>query len=204
MNNLNKLIETNPEESIVQDFLERYPASIIGSKYALSNALIAKLPLGVDFVTDFAWVNPRSGPTYVYLIEIEKPSKLIFNQDDSFTQAFNHAYGQVEDWLGWTSRNQNTLRDILAPLRPDFLLPPFFATRGVLIYGRESELNDNNRRKERWSQKGLSNPFIEVRTYDGWAREMDNHIPPRDGDVSYLSTMHYSNRSYHKKEFPDE
>ncbi|EDI9436924.1 hypothetical protein GEM69_20330, partial [Salmonella enterica] len=70
MNELIKLIDTNPEEATVQNFFEKHPASIIGTAYALSNTLIAKLPLGVDFVTDFTWVNPRSGPTYVYIIEI--------------------------------------------------------------------------------------------------------------------------------------
>lgn len=198
MNELIKLIDTNPEEATVQNFFEKHPASIIGTAYALSNTLIAKLPLGVDFVTDFTWVNPRSGPTYVYIIEIEKPSKSIFNQDNSFTQSFNHAYGQVEDWLGWCYRNQGTFRDILIPLKSHNDLLSFFAVRGILIYGRDSELN-NSRRKERWTQKGLSNPFIEVRTYDGWAREKNNTIPPHNGLASYLSTVHYSNRSYIKK-----
>ncbi|WP_019080319.1 Shedu immune nuclease family protein [Yersinia enterocolitica] len=202
MNELIKLIDTNPEEAKIQKFFEKHPASIIGAAYALSNTLIAKLPLGVDFVTDFTWVNPRSGPTYVYLIEIEKPSKLIFNQDGSFTKNFNHAYGQVEDWLGWCARNQSTLRDTLAPLKSHDDLPPFFAVRGILIYGRDSELN-NKRREERWIQKGLSNPFIEVRTYDGWARERNNNIPPHDNLANYLSTAHYSNRSYINKNLPN-
>lgn len=129
MNELIALSNTDPEESTVQKFFEKHPASIIGTAYALSNALIAKLPLGVDFVTDFTWVNPRSGPTYVYLIEIEKPSKSIFNKDDSFTQSFNHVYGQVEDWLGWYARNQDAFRDIFVPLKSHNDLPPFFAVR---------------------------------------------------------------------------
>ncbi|EAO6780596.1 DUF4263 domain-containing protein [Salmonella enterica subsp. enterica] len=202
MNELIALINTDPEESTVQKFFEKHPASIIGTAYALSNALIAKLPLGVDFVTDFTWVNPRSGPTYVYLIEIEKPSKSIFNKDDSFTQSFNHAYGQVEDWLGWYARNQDAFRDILVPLKYHNDLPPFFAVRGILIYGRDSELS-NNRREERWVQKGLSNPFVEVRTYDGWGREKNNTIPPHDILSDYLSTVHYSNRSYINKDLPE-
>jgi hypothetical protein len=71
-----------------------------------------------------------------------------------------------------------------------------------LNYGRGSELS-NNRREERWVQKGLSNPFIEVRTYDGWVREKNNTIPPHDILSDYLSTVHYSNRFYINKDLPE-
>ncbi|MCU5773975.1 DUF4263 domain-containing protein [Erwiniaceae bacterium BAC15a-03b] len=199
MNSLVALADTNPPESVIQHFFEQNPHAICGSDFVHANSLISKFCLGSDYETDFAYVNPQSGPTFLYLVEIERPDKPIFNKNDSFTQEFNHAFQQIEDWFVWCSNNCTNLRNTLTPLKRGYNLPPFFVIRGILIYGRASEIN-NTRRKERWTQKVSSSHYINIRTYDGWAREMDRFLPGdgEDSPFGYVETVRYSQREFKK------
>lgn len=150
MNYFFDLLNQNPKEQKVQRFLEENPSMICGADYVMDNAVISKLRLGADHATDFAYVNPQSGCTYLHLIEIEKPSKRIFKKNDEFTHGFYQAYQQVEDWLGWCSRNRDGIREILEPLREKSGdLVGYYNPRGLLIFGRDSEIN-SVRRRERW------------------------------------------------------
>lgn len=108
-----RLLDTGPEETVVQAFLEAHPAMVCGTDYVMASSLISKLPLGKDFVPDFAYVNPQSGRTFLKLFEIKKPDARIFTKHDQFTHRFQRAYQQVEDYIGWCHRNGSALRELL-------------------------------------------------------------------------------------------
>lgn len=195
-NNFLELIDKGASESRVQEFLERNPAIVCGSAYLMGDAVISKFRLGVDLVTDFAYVNPRSGSTLLFLVEIEDPGKPIFNKDDQFTEHFNQAYQQLEDWLGWCVSHREELRQLFLPLTSiSGENPASYVPRGLLIYGRRAELT-SARRRERWQSKSASNPFVVVRTYDGFCEDRRNFIPP-DGSLSGRTVcVSYRNRRF--------
>lgn len=199
LNELIKLVDQEPLEQTVQEYLEDNPSAICGAKYVMGNGIISKLPLGNNYITDFAYINPQSGYTFLHLIEIEKPGKSIFTKNDEFTQEFKQALQQVQDWLQWCSINHPYIRDLFEPLREMFDESVWlYNVRALLIYGRQSEIN-NARRKDRWSQQKTNNPFIEIRTYDGFAREMNHFLPPNNNFVDMVNTYHYVQRSFKLK-----
>ncbi|CZF82788.1 hypothetical protein GCE9029_03440 [Grimontia celer] len=202
MNDLINLVDKEPLEQPVQEFLEKCPSAICGTKYIMGNCVISKLPLGNEYKTDFAYINPQSGYTFLHLVEIEKPGKSIFTQSDEFTKEFNQALQQVNDWIYWCSNNSGYLYNLLEPLRQrsgDSV--GYYNARGLLIYGRSSEIN-NIRRKERWAQKTTENNFIEIRTYDGFAREMNSFLPPNNLYNEVIDTYHYVQREFKLKRNP--
>ncbi|EIA3182955.1 TPA: Shedu immune nuclease family protein [Vibrio parahaemolyticus] len=199
MNDLIDLVDKKPLEQPVQEFLEKNPAAICGANYVLGRCVISKLPLGNEYKTDFAYVNPQSGCTFLHLVEIEKPDKSIFTKNDEFTKEFNQALQQVNDWLFWCANNSQYLYDFFEPLRQksgDSI--GYYNARGLLIYGRNSEIN-NVRRKERWSQKTRENNFIEIRTYDGFAKEMNSFLPPNTLFNNMVDLYHYVQRDFKPK-----
>lgn len=196
-NTLEALLQTNPEERDCQNFFESNVGAICGSGYFMGNAVIRKFPLGTDYVTDFSYVNPQSGRCFVYLVELESPSKSIFTKNDQFTQDFNQALQQVNDWLIWCSKNRESLNQQLEPLRRksgDAIT--MYAPRGILIYGRSAEIN-SIQRQDRWTAKTEENHHIQIRTYDGWARERKDFLTGSNFP-GYLECVAYQNRNYNK------
>lgn len=196
---LEHLLDRGAKESEVQDFFERNPVLVAGADYLFGQAVITKLPLGNDFVTDFAYINPQSGPKYLRLIEIEDPSKKIFRKDDRFTEKFAHALQQIDDWLGWCSQNRADLFHLFTPLynahNQSF---PFLVPRALLIYGRRSEIN-NTRRQERWNALKQKHLFADIRTYDGFMEYRHGLMNVEVGTSFQIDCLTYGNRTFERK-----
>lgn len=196
---LEQLLHQGAKEPEIQDFLERNPVLVSGADFLFGQAVIAKLPLGNDFVTDFAYINPQSGPKYLRLIEIEDPSKKIFRRDDRFTEKFGHALQQIDDWLGWCSRNHGALWHLFTPLyKANNQSFPFLAPRALLIYGRRSEIN-NTRRQERWNTLKQKHLFADIRTYDGFMEHRHGLMNVEVGTSFEIDCLAYRNRTFERK-----
>ena len=194
MNTLDTLLQSHPQEPELQKFFEAKPERLCGSMYLMGNAVIRKLPIGNNFVSDFVYVNPQSGRTRLYLVEIESSTKSIFNKDDSFTAEFYKALQQIKDWVRFCNNNQQAIRDILEPLRQTSgdQISSYIA-RGILIYGRRAELN-SVKRKERWESVLSPEDALEIRTYDGHAEANDGYLDSTiDGGPDCVA---YQDRSY--------
>jgi hypothetical protein len=194
VNTLDNLLQTHPEEPALQKFFEEKPERLCGSIYLMGNSVIRKLPIGNDYVSDFVYVNPQSGRTRLFLVEIESSTKAIFNKDDSFTSDFHKALQQIKDWVRFCNNHQQVVRDILEPLRQqNGDQVSSYIARGILIYGRRAELNSVKRR-ERWESTLSPEDSLEIRTYDGHAQTnsacLDSSI---DGGPECVA---YQNRSY--------
>jgi hypothetical protein len=167
-----RFLRDNPPESAVQDFLERHPILLPGlwdyHNGPLHDVVVTKLPLGPDYKTDFAFISRHSMALQFTFVEIEAPTKRIFNQDDSFTQEFNHAKQQVMDWARWSQDHLNDLMDMFAQMFETYnVTDDLKEVRGYLVYGRREEVEVNRRRKERWQGVGLSSDKrMIVMTYD--------------------------------------
>jgi hypothetical protein len=165
-------LAAKPSESTVQDFLERHPSLLPGlvdlHNGPLHDVVVTKLPLGVDFKTDFAFVSRHSMALQFTFVEIEAPSKLIFNGDGSFTQDFNHARQQVADWVAWAQKHINELMEIFSSMFETYDAAADQKTvRGYLVYGRRDEVETDRLRRERWQSISVStDKQVAVMTYD--------------------------------------
>lgn len=99
---LEKLIDSNVKEREIQPFLEKYPWLLTGTHPTYE--VISQFPLGSDFRCDFVYFFSWSSGNFIQMIEIESPQLEIFNTKDEFTQGFNHALQQLEDWSNWVDQ----------------------------------------------------------------------------------------------------
>lgn len=146
-----KLLESDPEEPKVQEFLELHPAMVPGGSGDIGpgghhgsemGALFRQPRLkgeGRDFVPDFLWITRSTTLITPIVIEIEKPSKRWFQKSGRPTAHLRDAHDQLSDWRTWFEREQNR-----AIFRSTFLFDDRYADRQlephfVLIYGRASE-----------------------------------------------------------------
>jgi Domain of unknown function (DUF4263) len=172
----------NPAEPAVQGFLERHPVLLPGlwdhHNGPLHDVVVTKLPLGPDYKTDFAFISRHSMALQFTLVELEAPTKRIFNQDDSFTQEFSHAKQQVMDWVRWSRDHLNDLMDMFAPMFETYnVTDDLKEVRGYLVYGRREEVEVSRRRKQRWQSVGLSSDKrMIVMTYDRLYAEKDTDL----------------------------
>jgi hypothetical protein len=191
------LINGGASEAVIQDFLERHPVFLPGlwdlHNGPLHDIVVTKLPLGADFQTDFAFVTRHSMALQFTFIEIEAPSKRIFNKDGSFSQEFNHARQQVADWVLWSNRNIHVLMDMFGPMFETYPVGEDNKdVRGYLLYGRREEVEADRKNKQRWQSVWLSSDKrIVVMSYD--------RIRVHPADNIDLVVCTYQNRGFYAK-----
>ena len=150
---LGRLLESEPDERRIQEFLERNPCFVPGAwtpgvksgHYPLHCALITQPRLvGLDGrQPDFMWLATHSETWYPTLIEIEGPDKALFTKKGSPTAGFTQARHQLAQWASWLNTAANLqkfavdcgIQDIYTRYKT---LQPHF----VLTYGRHREVED--------------------------------------------------------------
>jgi hypothetical protein len=146
------LTESNPgDESLFQDFLERYPTLLPGpygtpwGRYhgPLYNAVFAQpeLPGFRAKRPDFLLFEQDSGTVYAVLIEIEAPAKPWCTRAGSPSSALTKAIDQLRDWKAWFADPINVLA-----FRKLYRLDEEIEVRRlvqhyVLVYGRREDAN---------------------------------------------------------------
>ena len=146
-----ELLSRNPSEPEVQDFLETHPCLLpVGSTpgsalYPLYCGLIRQptLPGQKSYVPDFMWIASHSLAWFPTLIEIEKPSKRVFNKDGNPSSDFTHARHQLAQWRSWFADLANVQQFIDLYGIPDQMRRRTMHLRMILIYGRRSEFERN-------------------------------------------------------------
>jgi hypothetical protein len=167
-----QFLSRNPSERAVQAFLERHPVLLPGlwdlHNGPLHDVVVTKLPLGPDYKTDFAFITRHSMSLQFTFVELEAPSKRIFNKDGSFSQEFNQAQQQIVDWVRWAEDHVNDLLDMFARMFATYsVTEDRKSVRAYLLYGRRAEVETSRRHKERWQAVALSSDHrINVMTYD--------------------------------------
>lgn len=92
LDSFRRLIDAEPPESDVQDFIQRNP--ILLSPFA-ANRLFFKPQILNKYRADFAIVNSRKE---LLFIEIERPGLKVFRVDGMQTQDLTHAFAQTSAW----------------------------------------------------------------------------------------------------------
>jgi hypothetical protein len=145
------LLEDDPEERSVHEFLELHPSMVPGGSgdigpgghHGATHAALFSEPeltgAGRRFEPDFMWVTRSTGLITPILIEIEKPSKRWFRQDGRPNAEFTHAHDQLNDWRSWFARDANKVmfrdRFMFGERYDDRPIEPVY----LLIYGRAAE-----------------------------------------------------------------
>lgn len=144
------LLSSDPEETAIQSFLEQNPMFLPGALTPgtrsghdpLHGAVITqpRLPGLATKIPDFMWIAKHSATWYPTLVEIEKPSKLLFNANGIPTAAFTQARNQLTEWRVWFSKPENVQQFIASYAIPDwFRLGRTMQLHMILVYGRRSE-----------------------------------------------------------------
>jgi hypothetical protein len=172
---LERLLDTNARESELQQLLEEHPSVLVEQRGISPHLVLSQVPLGSDFVADFAYFWSQSNGSYMTLIEIEPPDMSVFNENHEFSARFSHAVQQLADWEAWCRRNPNFLDVFVDPLFDAGLIMGGFSymyVRTKLIAGRRKDVQSNARRRMRWEQRGNELGGREVRTWDSLVEEL--------------------------------
>ena len=104
-----ELLASNPDkEDVFQNFFEMHPSFLPGAfelgsnsgHYPYMNTVITQPKLGASITRnpDFLWLANDSLTFCPVFIEIEKPSKKMFNVNGTTSADFNQALEQIHEW----------------------------------------------------------------------------------------------------------
>jgi hypothetical protein len=149
------LFETATLESEIQVFLEKYPHFLPGyMDYHLGpagRAVVTKLPLGNDYITDFAFLACNSMEVCLSAIEIENPTKKIFDKNGDFSRDYIQARQQVIDWIAWAEDNKEQAFKCFGKLGKTLWSSQLRKRfRAYLVIG-DSDSFTSTKEQERWS-----------------------------------------------------
>ena len=159
------LLQDSPDnERVFQNFFEENPSFLPGGlelfghsgHYPYMDALITQPEIGSVFrrKPDFVWLANDSLSFVPVFIEIEKPSKKIFNADGTTNAEFNQALGQIHEWKYLLNQPTNIQLLYDAFNLPLDLRDKMFKPQYLLVYGRREEYeNDKMRTGIRASKK---------------------------------------------------
>lgn len=152
------LLAGNPFEAELQRFFEQNPSFLPGAWTVDIDSGHAPYPDAVisqpklNGLTcrqpDFMWLATESGRWYPTLIEIERPSKLVFKKNKcEQSMDFAQAASQLAQWRAWFNETAN-----LHVFEEYYGVPPRLrdremAARFVLIYGRRAEYSEDRERQ---------------------------------------------------------
>lgn len=137
-----KLLRSSTNETAFQRFFERNPAFVPGINWAPRGGVLITQPRiqGIrERFPDFMWLRDDSLTFSPVLIEIESPSKRLFNGKGHPTAHFTEARNQLTEWktiLDSPTARQQFYNDFDIPLN---LRKKKFKPLFVLVYGRRAE-----------------------------------------------------------------
>lgn len=175
LSELQRLVDTSAPESALQEILQRHPSAITDTRGVSPALVLTQLPLGSEFVADFAYFWWQSNGSFVTLVEIEAPDTPVFNAKNEFAAPFNHAVQQLSDWEEWLRRNPDAIDVFSEPLFDMGLTTGGLSYSQVqtrLIAGRRSDVRANARRRMRWEQRANELGRRQIRTWDGFLEEI--------------------------------
>lgn len=98
---LSHVVDNARSEQEVHEFFELHPQALPDVGYyhngPRGNLVVTKMPLGHDFVTDFAFVSENSQMVQFTCVEIEAPTKQLFNRGAAFSRDYLDARQQLSD-----------------------------------------------------------------------------------------------------------
>jgi hypothetical protein len=151
VNDFGKLLNADPPEESVQQFLRDYP--VLLHQFS-PERIFYKPPILSKFEADVVILNHKKE---LVLIELERPGKRLLIKDGGMAAETQHAFKQVNDWLYEASEHRSAVLSCL-DLQPGDVNK----IRGVVITGRDQGYDDSDLRKLKWTDFGQ----VDLFTYD--------------------------------------
>ncbi|MDI3485589.1 MAG: hypothetical protein PWQ50_809 [Methanolobus sp.] len=150
--NFQTLLESNPRESLVHDFIINN--SILLNAFS-PHKIYNKPQIFPSYQSDIVILNQKKE---LILIELEKPSTRILKQDGGHHSELEHAFKQVNDWLFAIEDHRTAFLETCLKLKSSDVSK----IKGVVVAGRDKGYDENDLRKLKWRDFGR----VDVYTYD--------------------------------------
>jgi hypothetical protein len=158
---LYQLMSSDREQDL-QDFFAQNVAFLMESQAGQHYLAIAQLKLGDQLVADFALFSSVNGP-FVTLVELERPTDLLFTKAGDPSSRLNHALRQVNEWRRWISNNSDYMRLKFGSEERhhcDFSRP---MVRSLIIIGRRERMTPRDSKLLQQMNSNYDNLIV---TYD--------------------------------------
>lgn len=170
-----ELLDQNLDEQTYQSFIETntrlVPRDFVLNHGIWCDLVFRKLPLGRDYVCDFAFLTKGSMQWRLVLIEIKRPDMRFFRRSTlKLHSQFTDAIEQLSNWRSVLSRDpagfaRGTLSSVMTfPQKDDFV-----DVRFILVYGRRSEYENDLRRKAKIAKHAP--PDVSIMSFDSLVEE---------------------------------
>lgn len=193
------LLDSNPDESAVQAFLERYPCLLPrpytlfrGGHHGPFPSAVISQPIFPSYDhkrPDFMWLAADSMTFWAVPIEIERPGKRWFTANGQTKAELTQALDQIRSWKQWFEEPHNVQAFLEFYDVPRSLLAyRSFARHYVLIYGRRSEATASPKSAKRRRQ--LQQGDETLMTYDRLEpdQELSNFLTVTRDDGTYRAS----------------
>lgn len=160
---IDEFLTANPEifTSALHTYRTGHHRAIIIPKQEIKPRI--KITDEKGLIPDFIIGGKNSDGWNWWVIELKGTTQTIFSESSNeiyFNTEINKGICQLLEYIDFCSENQSNLRDV-------FKLENFREPNGLIIAGRERELNDNIKKqklKAAWNRINLGK--LEIRTYD--------------------------------------
>lgn len=154
LNDFNVLLNHNPREELLQQFLQEHP--VLLQQFA-AERLFFKPSILTFFKADFAILTPQRE---LLLVEIERAGTKLLRRDGDEAADLHHAFDQVHRWLQVVSEHRAAVLDTLG-----LDSKSVSSVRGVVIAGRDKGYDAQQLRRA----KGVDRGQVRFYTFDDLA-----------------------------------
>jgi hypothetical protein len=107
-----------------------------------------------------------------WVLDLKGANEKIFSEKENricFSNKTNMGIFQVLEYINYCAKMQSYMREVLS-------LNGFREPKGLLIIGRESEMEENNRKQELKAAWNRLSDKLQVRTYDAFLRAVEEQV----------------------------
>lgn len=151
------LLDKNPSEQVIQEFIEDNP--VLLHQFA-AEKLFVKSPILSKYKTDFTVLSNNGD---LILIEIERANLQLLKQDGGRSADLQHAFDQVRDWLHTAEHHRAAVLECMGVKSEEVT-----NIRGVVLAGRDGGYDSEHLRRLKWDTPNK----VTFYTYDDLIRAM--------------------------------
>jgi hypothetical protein len=187
-----KLLDENASESEIDNYLQKnieiftsvlhnyrtgHHGTIVLSQQSIRPKIKSKNQRGL--IPDFLIGGDSSYGWEWYVLELKSSTQNIFTEKKDkvyFNSVINKGICQLLEYIDYCTENQTHLRDT-------FGLKNFREPNGILISGRESEFNNEHKKRLKGSWNRVNKGKLEIRSYDWILRNLDPFLELNEKSV---------------------
>ncbi|TDQ38636.1 Shedu anti-phage system protein SduA domain-containing protein [Aureibacillus halotolerans] len=168
------LSSSSDNEAVFQNFFEENPSYMPGAlelfgqsgHYPFMHSLVSQPRIGSSYtrIPDFVWLAQNSLDFSPVFVEIEKPSKLMFNKSGSTKAEFTQAIDQIYEWKSILKKPANQLLLFDFFNIPQEIREKNFKPQFLLIYGRREEYENKELLRDKRATMRQEN--IDIMSFD--------------------------------------